>query len=245
MKQHEAVITSLERLGSVANLAQIYREALTVPGCAWGTRTPFASIRRIVQTRKEIYRIRAGLYGLSSARQAIEARGIFPQGDRRNAGPAAQEFGHGYYQGLLLEIGKLRGYQTFVPQQDRRKTFLGRPLQEVRTLSVMPHFTYADIVRRSQTIDVLWFNERMLPCAMYEVELSTGFQDSLVKFVDLLDFSARMVIVSDCVRRAEFEAKRNSRAFKDLRDRVQFLDLSTVARLHEHETERSHMEVVV
>ena len=30
----------------------------------WGSKTPFASIRRIVQTNKEFYKVRAGLWGL-------------------------------------------------------------------------------------------------------------------------------------------------------------------------------------
>ena len=34
----------------------------------WGSKTPFASIRRIVQTNKEFYKIRAGLWGLCDFR---------------------------------------------------------------------------------------------------------------------------------------------------------------------------------
>ncbi len=49
MKQYEAVIQTLERLGGQATLAELYREVMKIEDCKWETKTPFASIRRIVQ----------------------------------------------------------------------------------------------------------------------------------------------------------------------------------------------------
>jgi len=49
VKQYEAVILAPEHLGGQATLAQLQRETLRVPDVKWGTTTPFASIRRIVQ----------------------------------------------------------------------------------------------------------------------------------------------------------------------------------------------------
>jgi hypothetical protein len=57
MKQHEAVIIALEKLGGQATLADLYRETMKVEGCKWETKTPFASIRRIVQQRPEIFKV--------------------------------------------------------------------------------------------------------------------------------------------------------------------------------------------
>ncbi len=64
MKQYEAVILTLEKLGGQATLAELYREVMKVEDCGWKTKTPFASIRRIVQQRKEIFKIRPGLWAL-------------------------------------------------------------------------------------------------------------------------------------------------------------------------------------
>ena len=50
MKQYEAVEQTLERLGGVATLGQLNQEVLKIKECEWKTKTPFASIRRIVQT---------------------------------------------------------------------------------------------------------------------------------------------------------------------------------------------------
>ena len=56
MKQNEAVIVTLERLGGIATLGQLNQEVFKIKECTWKTKTPFASIRRIVQQHKEIYK---------------------------------------------------------------------------------------------------------------------------------------------------------------------------------------------
>jgi hypothetical protein len=57
MKQYEAVILTLERLGGQATLAELYREVMKIKDCKWETKTPFASIRRIVFLKSNIPRI--------------------------------------------------------------------------------------------------------------------------------------------------------------------------------------------
>lgn len=64
MEQYKAVILTIERLGGVATLGGLNYEVFKIKECEWKTKTPFASIRRIVQQRKEIYKIKPGLYGL-------------------------------------------------------------------------------------------------------------------------------------------------------------------------------------
>ena len=64
MKQYEAVIDTLKRLGGCATFGQLNQEVFKIKDCIWNTKTPFASIRRIVQDRKEIFRIRPGLWAL-------------------------------------------------------------------------------------------------------------------------------------------------------------------------------------
>lgn len=57
MKQYEAVIETLDKLGGVATLGELNREVFKITDCEWKTKTPFASIRRIVQKTKGIYKI--------------------------------------------------------------------------------------------------------------------------------------------------------------------------------------------
>ena len=44
MKQYEAVIQTLERLGGVATLGQLNQEVFKIQDCKWKTKTPFASM---------------------------------------------------------------------------------------------------------------------------------------------------------------------------------------------------------
>lgn len=226
MKQHEAVIETLERLGGIATLGKLNQEVFKIKDCQWNTKTPFASIRRIVQERKEIYRIKPGLWALTSHRQELEARGIVADNEAGATSEAAKEFNHSYYQGILLEIGNCRGMQTFVPEQDKNKRFAGATLKEVRSLDALPVFSYPELVHRSASIDVIWFNERKMPSHFFEVEHSTDIQNSLLKFFDLQDFYCRMYIVADKRRKEEYERKIHYQAFKPLveNNRVQFLD---------------------
>ncbi|MFN8497253.1 MAG: hypothetical protein U0641_05300 [Anaerolineae bacterium] len=235
MKQYEAVIQTLEKLGGQATLGELYREVMKVEDCTWGTKTPFASIRRIVQTRPEIFKVRPGLWALRDYQAKLD---LVEEGKAPELTRVAIEQGHSYYQGLLVEIGNLRGLGTFIPQQDKNRRFVQRRLGEIRSLQELPAFSYPTFVQRSATVDVIWFNSRRMPHSWFEVEHSTDMNNSLLKFYDLQDFSARMVIVADSRRRQEFEQRRSQNALRDIRDRISFLDYDTLAKEYEHEVEK-------
>lgn len=234
MKQYEAVIQTLERLGGQATLAELYREVMKVEGCEWETKTPFASIRRIVQTRPEIFKVRPGLWALHAYKAQLD---LVEQGDKKQATKSIEQ-GHAYYQGLLVVIGNLRGFATFVPHQDRNRLFVNQRLGELRTLQEVPSFSHEFLVSRSGTVDVIWFNQRQMPDSLFEVEHSTNFQNSLLKFYDLQDFHGRMVIVADENRRAEFEQQVRHSAFGEISRRVKFLRYTTLVKQYEYEVLR-------
>jgi hypothetical protein len=245
MKQHEAVIQTLEKLGGVATLGQLNQETLRIKECHWGTKTPFASIRRIVQMRPEIYKIKPGLYGLVALREQNEAKGILEQTQRNQNSQELIISNHAYYQGLLLTIGNLKRFDTFSPQQDKNKKFLDKHLKAVRTLVDIPNFSYAELVRRSGTIDVIWFNQRKMPHSFFEVESSTDIQNSLAKYNDLQDFYVRMFIVADRSRKAEYEMKIVRSSFADIKGRVHFLDFESVVKQYEYAMGYEQLEVVI
>lgn len=105
MKQYEAVIETLDKLGGVATLGELNREVFKISDCEWKTKTPFASIRRIVQQTKGIYKIKPGLYGLEKYRKQIEDRGIIVETEKNKDSNDVIMFNHTYYQGILLIIG--------------------------------------------------------------------------------------------------------------------------------------------
>lgn len=248
MTQPQAVIETIELLGGVATLNQINQNIFKLEDCKWGTKTPFASIRRIVRHTKGIYRIKPGLYALESHRQELEGNGIIVQNEANQDSEIVKTFNHAYYQGLLLEMGKMRHLDTFVPDQDKNKQFLNQSiLGDLRTIQEIPNYSYPQLVKRSSTIDVIWFNERQMPHSFFEVEHSTDIQNSLLKFNDLQDFSARMVIVADEKRHHEFVNKMKYAAFHKLMEekRVAFLSYESLDKQYTQELEKQQFEFVI
>ena len=158
-----------------------------------------------------------------------------------------KQFNHSYYQGLLLTIGNFRNLKTFVPNQDQNKLYGKQKLGDLRTLQVLPNFSYNNFVHRSSTIDVIWFNERNMPDSFFEVEHSTDIQNSLLKFNDLRDFYVRMVIVADERRKQEYLSKINYSSFEILNKekRVHFLSYSQLEEEYNQELKKQEFEFVL
>ncbi len=234
MKQYEAVIKVMEENGGYATLGILNQNVLEIEGCKWKTRTPFASIRRIVQDGRFFFKIRPGLWALKSYKDRLPPE-IFPT--KNQSKTKHEEYTHTFYQGLLVELGNLKAYKTFVPNQDKNKIYLGKRLFEITTVSDIYKFSYDKIIRTTQTIDVTWFNERNMPAVLFEIEHSTLINNSLLKFVELQDFYADFRIVADDVRRKEFQAKLSLEAFKPVSKRVGFWSYDDVAELHSKTSE--------
>jgi hypothetical protein len=230
VKQHQAVILAMRENGGYATLGHLYRTVLRIPDCHWGTRTPYASIRRIVQTYPNLFfKIKPGLWALTSERAAVLKQLAL----NARANPLRpEEFNHSYYQGLLVEIGNLKDYDTFIPHQDKNKLFLSRKLSEISSLKQFHNFTYERLLKRARTVDVSWFNQRRLPKAFFEVEHSTDMHNSLLKFLNFEDFRINFFIVADAARQPEFEDKINRHPFSPLRSVVKFLNYDMIADIH-------------
>lgn len=238
MKQYQAVILTLEKLGGQATLAQLYSEVMKINDCQWNTKTPFASMRRIVQIRPEIFKVRPGLYALRSYKEKLN---LTEESDKSKRVEIAEQ-SHSYYQGLLASIGNFRNFSTFIPNQDKNKKFLNQPLANIRSLDAIPHYSYESFVSRSSTIDVAWFNKRNMPDSFFEVEHSTDMQGALLKFVDLQDFFCNMVVVADQSQKNEFLSKINFTAFDKIKSRVRFLNYETLVKLYEIESYKNNQD---
>jgi hypothetical protein len=82
MKQHEAVLLAMKHNGGYATLGQLYQTAPKISGSVWGTKTPFATIRRIVQTHHEFFKIRPGLWALTSEKDRVLR--LFARGEAKS-----------------------------------------------------------------------------------------------------------------------------------------------------------------
>ena len=119
--QTDAVVETMERNGGYATFKYLYENT---PVGDWRTKTPFASIRRIVQLSDQFFRVRAGLWAMESYRNKLPAHiaALTSEPGRRAEQPDTAS--HYFYQGILAELGNMRGLETYVPAQDKNRPFM-------------------------------------------------------------------------------------------------------------------------
>jgi len=222
--QEQQVIDVLRNAGGYATLRKLNG---LIDFSSWATKTPEASVRRIVQKSRHIFKIQPGLWALEEMRNDVLSQLNINPNDKKSE----ELFTHGYYQGLLVEIGKLQHHKTYVPAQDQNRLFIDKKLGDITDTIVLPDFTHEELMRRARTIDVIWFNERSMPSDFYEVEHTTDIKNSLSKFYELQDFNSGFYIVADTCRRNEFDDKLHTSMFSSIENRVKFLTYNQVADL--------------
>ncbi|OQX74241.1 MAG: hypothetical protein B6D61_11785 [Bacteroidetes bacterium 4484_249] len=195
----------------------------------WKTKTPYASIRRIIQNDKLFFKIKPGLWALNDSKDFVLQKFKIQE---KNTKEEKDIFLHTYFQGLLVEIGKMKNYFTYIPPQDKSKLFLDKPLHLIANTTKIFDFTYNEIVKRAKTVDVVWFNERNMPSSFFEVEHSTDIKNSLSKFDDLQDFYSKFYIVGSINRKDEFQSIVSRYTYKGIRKRISFVDYEYISNLH-------------
>ncbi|MBQ6616423.1 MAG: hypothetical protein IJH67_08655 [Thermoguttaceae bacterium] len=237
MNQREQVIDAMRQLGGYATFGQLNQK---MDFSQWKSKTPEASVRRIVQQSDEFYRIQPGLWALTEMRSQVE-KSLHLTGEQSEQ--KQELFTHSYFQGLLVTIGNFNSYQTWVPNQDKNKYYLEKPLHEIRTIeNELPPFSYPFFIKQARTVDVIWFNERNMPHAFFEVEHTTNITNSLIKFNELQDFYANFYIVADQSRKALFKDILSCHAtFRDIAKRVRFLSYQELTNDFENPTPRKNI----
>ena len=109
--QSYQVIEAMRKEGGFATLRRLNE---VVDFSTWKTKTPEASVRRIVQETNQIFKIQSGLWALEEMREEVLNLFELQMGNAKSE----EQFSHGYYQGLLVEIGNMRKKTTYIPAQD-------------------------------------------------------------------------------------------------------------------------------
>lgn len=224
--QASQVIEAMRNEGGYATLRRLSE---IVDFSNWATKTPEATVRRIVQQEKGIFKIQPGLWALEEMRDEVLKKFELKIGDKKSE----EQFTHGYYQGILVEIGKFEHQRTYIPAQDKNRKYMEHILSEITDTTELPKFTYDNLLRKAKTVDVIWFNEREMPAAFYEVEHTTDIKNSLSKFYELQDFHAGFYIVADKQRENEFKDKLHVSMFQPIEKRVEFLDYERIVKRFE------------
>jgi hypothetical protein len=137
---------------------------------------------------------------------------------------------HSALQGMLLEIGNVRGFQTYCP--NKSPLFSGRALGDIATVKTFPDFPgmNVDIARQ---IDVVWF-ERSFPVHAFEVELTTGIWTGLVRLGELRRLNTIFHVVTNTDQRI-FTKRVSGDIFADIIERCHHASAKEIASLHKAE----------
>lgn len=228
----QAIEKAIIELGYIATLKQIYEVAPKYK--RFTGLTPDRTINERVQRDSNFVRLKPGLYGLKNYLDRLPD--IYNPKIKKTEAENLQ-ITHSYIQGLLLEIGNINGFSTFAP--DKGRPFLSKKLGDIMTCSEVPKFTFDSIIQSTKFIDVIWFNERNFPNTIFEIENSTNFRNSLVKFVELQDFKTSMIIIApeNSGKKDKFRQEIKKSAFQSIRDRVKFYDYGFVENLYNSQIE--------
>ena len=228
MTQKQQVIETMRNNGGYATFQQLNH---LLDFSTWKTKTPQASVRQIVQIHKEFFRIKPGLWALTDCKESVLKKFEIQENDK----DSEEMFSHTYYQGMIVELGNMHNYRTFVPNQDKNRLFLEKKLSEIATEKELPPFTTYDLINRAKTVDVIWFNERTMPCRFYEVEHSTNISNSLDKFYELQDYRADFYIVADESRHKQFDSLMERSMYRSIVKYVKFFNYDNLALQYERE----------
>lgn len=221
MTQKEQVIKAMEENGGYATLQHLNH---FVDVSSWGTKTPDATIRRIVQKSDVFFKIRPGLWALKEYENEVLKKFSIIRDDKKSEAL----FTHSYYQGIVTEIGNMKNFSTYIPPQDKNKLFLEKKLCQIATTTSIYNFTYEKLLKKARTVDIIWFNERKMPYAFYEIEHSTDIKNSLNKFYELQDFRAKFYIVAGEERKDKFQEIILSSIYKPISNMVSFVSYDDI-----------------
>ena len=235
MTQKQQVIDIMKENGGYATFQQLN---YLMDFSSWKTKTPQASVRQIVQVNDEFFRIKPGLWALVECKDEVLRK--FDIQENNKASDDA--FTHSYYQGMIVELGNMHNFKTYVPNQDKNRLFLEKHLSEITTEKELPLFTYDSLANRARTVDVIWFNERKMPYRFYEVEHSTNISNSLDKFYELQDFRADFYIVADESRRKQFDSLLERSMYSKIEKYVKFFNYDNLAMQYERECSLAGMD---
>jgi len=184
------VMDALSELGGAASLKDITAKLENNPDRP-DTATWRATVRRVVRQYNifEPYRTKGGLAGY----RLVQAPSTPPS-------PVADEDPHGEQQGMLLELGRLCGYETFTNATDKTiRRFRGIPLAGFATVRNDADDLLALPLEKMRDTDVMWMAEDsagLYPRYAFEVENSTKVKNGLLRLLKIPErFHAELFVI--------------------------------------------------
>jgi hypothetical protein len=218
----DIVADAMRELGGEAHLSQINAK---IEGHPKTTTNPTwkDTIRKVVRQYSIFEPVppdRSGVYRLAQLQPA--------EVETQNLDSSNQEINHATAQGMLVVLGQIYGYETFVPTHDQTSAqFQGNNLSNLVTLRDCSSIFTGQNLPQIREIDVLWFNEDdhgLFPVYAFEIEHTTRVKSGLDR---LLKIPRRYQMHNYVLGPGEqehdlFNRYMNQTPFKAYRDRFSF-----------------------
>lgn len=200
----DAVVEALAALGGKASLSQINQEVKTNPlniEAFQKNHTWEATIRRTLQSYKIFQSVERGVWMLQLEENPEPRPEHFDIQD--------ESINHDKAQGMLVALGNIYGYQTYVPVEDQSKReFQGRKLANWVTIRNCEEVFDSKNIANVRNIDVLWFSsdqEGLYPSYAFEVEHSTDISSGIMRLSAIPErLSTVLYIIADERKRSRF-----------------------------------------
>ncbi|NLO18489.1 MAG: hypothetical protein GX121_01185 [Ignavibacteria bacterium] len=236
----EAILKVLEKHNGKATLKEIYND---VPKLIQETKAKNIEhnirgyLRRLKTVKSSIKQIGLSTYAFTDYQaennlfEQITNKSISKETDAGTDWKAKLEKAkvHSFIQGCLIELGNFNGYQTYTP--DKNAVFNGVKLSELIDFPSLPKFTYNDIMKIVDRIDVIWLKDRF-PIRTFDVENSTDFSKALLRAYQLRFFKAKFILVADISKKDIFENRVNMEPFVKIKKNVYFQSYDDVYQLY-------------
>lgn len=243
----DVVANALRELGGQAHLSEINERVRGHPKTA---RNPTwrDTIRRVVRQYKIFQPVppeRSGVYRL------VEMEPSQPQSQNLDSKDA--NVNHGIAQGMLVVLGNIYGYETFVPTRDQTiRDFQGTKLADLVTIRDCTDIFRGPNLSKIREIDVLWFDEDdygLFPAYAFEVEHTTKIKDGMDRLLKIpRRFPVRLFVVAPTEQEQKlFNHLINQTPFRDYQDRFTFRLYSQLQTVYNvairHDIERENFGV--
>ena len=151
---------------------------------------------------------------------------------------------HSYIEGICVELGNFKGYKTF--SADPSAVYRDRlQIKNFTTLSDIPQFSYPDIVREVQRIDVIWFNKTGLafPQKVFEVVDSVGtLTGAFNRSLQLRNYRTNFCIVAPEKHREKYNQTIVLETYKADEERFSFVNYEEIVEYYESMVRNKKLE---
>jgi hypothetical protein len=197
----EVVRDALVELGGQGHLSDINRlvegHPKTKANPTWQD-----TIRRVVRQYKIFEPVppdRSGIYRVVEEISARPGEQGFTQ---------EPEIDHGIAQGMLAALGRIYGYETYVPPHDQTvRIFQGKPLRDFVSVLDCTEIFEGPNLSKIREIDSLWFGEDdygLFPVYAFEIEETTRVKSGLDRLLKIPErFPTRFFVIGPSTKEKE------------------------------------------